>query len=119
MKQKQMEATNQEAQKVEVVRCTPDIAQGLTQEQVEQRLQAGLRNEAVKPEEKTIGSIIKSNLFTYFNLVFAILAALLVAAGSYRSLTFLPVVIANLLIGIIQEIRAKKEIGRASCRERV
>ena len=95
MKQKQTEATNQEAQKVEVARCTPDIALGLTQEQVEQRLQAGLRNEAVKPEEKTIGSIIKSNLFTYFNLVFAILAALLVAAGSYRSLTFLPVVIAN------------------------
>ncbi len=104
----QTEITNQEAKKVEVARCSPDIALGLTREQVEQRLQAGLRNEAVKPEEKTIGSIIKSNLFTYFNLVFAILAALLVAAGSYRSLTFLPVVIANLLIGIIQEIRAKK-----------
>lgn len=108
MKKNQTEITNQEAKKVEVARCSPDIALGLTREQVEQRLQAGLRNEAVKPEEKTVGSIIKSNLFTYFNLVFAILACLLVAAGSYRSLTFLPVVIANMLIGIIQEIRAKK-----------
>ena len=88
--------------------CYPDISMGLTLEQVEQRVQAGLRNEAVKPEAKTIGSIIKSNLFTYYNLVFAILTALLVAAESYRSLTFLPVVISNMLIGIVQEIRAKK-----------
>ena len=48
----------------------------------------------------------------YFNLIFAILAILVVAAGSFRSLTFLPVVIANLFIGILQEIRAKKTLDQ-------
>ena len=56
---------------------------------------------------KTKAEIIKSNIFTYFNLIFAVLAALLILAGSYKSLTFLPVVIANMVIGIVQELRAK------------
>ena len=45
-------------------------------------------------------------------MVFLILAALVVAAGSLRSLTFLPVVIVNTLIGIVQELRAKKELDK-------
>ena len=57
---------------------------------------------------KTRAEIIKSNIFTYFNLIFAVLAALLIFAGSWKSLTFLPVVIANIVIGIVQELRAKK-----------
>ena len=94
------------------VRYCPRVADGLSQEQVDERIRSGLRNEAVKPETKTLGSIIKSNLFTYFNLIFAVLTVLLIAAESFRSLTFLPVVIANLLIGIIQEIRAKKVLDQ-------
>lgn len=50
--------------------------------------------------------------FQYFNLIFAILAILVIAAGSFRSLTFLPVVVANLFIGILQEIRAKKTLDQ-------
>ena len=57
---------------------------------------------------KTKAEIIKSNIFTYFNLIFAVLAVLLILAGSYKSLTFLPVVLANIVIGIVQELRAKK-----------
>ncbi len=57
---------------------------------------------------KTKAEIIKSNFFTYFNLIFAVLAVLLILAGSYKSLTFLPVVLANIVIGIVQELRAKK-----------
>lgn len=52
--------------------------------------------------------IIVKNVFTYFNAIFLAIAILLIAAGSYRSLTFLPVVLANILIGIIQQLRAKK-----------
>ena len=48
------------------------------------------------------------NVFTYFNLIFLVLAILLCLVGSFRDLTFLPVIIANTLIGIIQEVRAKK-----------
>jgi len=58
--------------------------------------------------ENTVTGIICKNIFTYFNLIFAILAVLLILAGSYKSLTFLPVVIANAVIGIVQQLRAKK-----------
>jgi len=56
----------------------------------------------------TIPGIIFRNVFTYFNLIFAVLAVLVIIAGSYKSLTFLPVVIINAVIGIVQQIRAKK-----------
>ncbi len=81
---------------------------GLTSTEVEERERAGLANVDVKPPSKTVGQIIASNLFTYFNLIFLILAILLVVVRSYRDLTFLPIIIANTLIGILQELRAKK-----------
>ncbi len=58
--------------------------------------------------EKTTKQIILSNTLTYFNLIFLVLAILLIIAGSFRNLTFLPVVIANTVIGIVQDLRAKK-----------
>ena len=93
-------------------RYLADIASGLTQEQVQERIDGGWTNETVTAESKTVGQIVKGNLLTYFNLIFAILAILVIAAGSFRSLTFLPVVIANLFIGILQEIRAKKTLDQ-------
>ena len=93
-------------------RYLADISRGLSQEQVQERIDGGWTNETVTAESKTVGQIVKSNLLTYFNLIFAILAILVIAAGSFRSLTFLPVVIANLFIGILQEIRAKKTLDQ-------
>ena len=61
---------------------------------------------------KTTKEIIHENIFTYFNLIFAILAVLLILVGSFRDLTFLPVIIANTLIGIVQEIRAKQVLDK-------
>jgi len=60
----------------------------------------------------SVPAIIFRNIFTYFNLIFAILATLLILAGSYRNLTFLPVVVANALIGIVQQIRAKRILDK-------
>lgn len=51
---------------------------------------------------------------TYFNLVFAIIAVLLILVGSFRDLTFLPIIIGNTLIGIIQEIRSKNTLDKLS-----
>ncbi|MGM9660216.1 MAG: cation-translocating P-type ATPase [Faecousia sp.] len=96
------------------VRYLADITTGLTEEQVQAYIRNGWTNEAVTPDSKSIGEIIRNNLLTYFNLVFAVLAILVIAAGSFRSLTFLPVVIANLLIGIVQEVRAKKVLDKLS-----
>ena len=103
-----MQQMNREAAQ----RYLADISSGLSQEQVQERIDGGWTNKIVTAESKTVGQIVKSNLLTYFNLIFAILAIMVIAAGSFRSLTFLPVVIANLFIGILQEIRAKKTLDQ-------
>lgn len=98
------------AEHADHVRLNPRVNEGLTPSQVESQRAAGLTNHYDETSTRSVSTIIKENLFTYFNLVFLILAALVIAAGSFRSLTFLPVVIINSLIGIIQELRAKKEL---------
>ena len=85
---------------------------GLTSEQVQDRVERGLANEQVDSNTRTVGQIISSNVFTYFNLVFAVLAALLIMVGSFKNLTFLPIIIANTLIGIVQELRSKKVLDK-------
>ncbi len=65
-----------------------------------------------RSEKNSIRDIIFKNLFTYFNAIFLALTILLIIAGSYKSLTFLPAIIANVLIGIIQQIRAKKVLDK-------
>ena len=74
----------------------------------------GWTNRAVESASKTTKEIIHENVYTYFNLIFAVLAVLLCIAGSFRDLTFLPVIIANTLIGIIQEVRAKQVLDKLS-----
>lgn len=66
----------------------------------------------MNPPAKTTKDIIRENTFTYFNLIFAVLGVLLCLVGSFRNLTFLPVVIINTLIGIIQEVRAKNVLEK-------
>lgn len=100
--------------KVQTRRFNAYIRYGLNSDQVNEYFENGWSNEPVEPPSKTVPEIIKSNLFTYFNLVFAVLAALLILAGSFRNLTFLPVILANLFIGIIQEIRAKNTLDKLS-----
>ncbi len=95
-----------------ITRCHPDYEQGLTEEQVRERTRAGWTNVSVDSPSKSVQDIIKENLFTYFNLIFAILTVLLCIVGSFRSLTFLPVILANIAIGIFQEIRAKQTLDK-------
>lgn len=85
---------------------------GLTQAQVEQRIKDGQVNKAVDDQSKTTSQIIRENIFTYFNLIFAVLAALLIVVGAWNDLTFLPVIIINTIIGIVQELRAKKVLSK-------
>ena len=115
MKKKKM--TNENGKRHPVIRYEADIAKGLSSEQIQQYKDSGWVNEPVEPQSKTVREIIRSNLLTYFNMVFAILALLLMIAGSYRNLTFLVIVLANLLIGIIQEIRAKKVLDKLTVLE--
>lgn len=85
---------------------------GLTGREVEERVTQGLNNRTNITTGKTAGNIIKSNTFTYFNLIFLILTVLLCMVGSFRNLTFLPVIIGNTVIDIIQELRAKRTLDK-------
>jgi cation-transporting ATPase E len=85
---------------------------GLTSAEVALRVKRGQDNKPVDPCLKTNKDIIRENLLTYFNIIFLVLAVLVCIVGSFRSLTFLPVVIGNSLIGIIQEIRARDTLAR-------
>lgn len=91
-----------------------DYKTGLNQKQVEERIEKGLVNKAVDSVAKTTREIVLENTFTYFNMIFIFLAVLVCIAGSFRSLTFLPVVIGNTLIGIYQEIRARNVLEKMS-----
>lgn len=100
--------------RVPTTRYEADPSKGLSAEQVAEYRENGWTNCAVEPPSKTTAEIVKSNVCTYFNLIFLIIAIFLILAGSFRDLTFLPVIIANTLIGIVQEIKAKKTLEKLS-----
>ena len=87
---------------------------GLSAQQAEALRAQGLSNQQSDTGGKSAGEIIRSNALTFFNLIFVVIAVLLCLVGSYRNLTFLPVVIGNTLIGIFQELRAKRILDKMS-----
>lgn len=91
-----------------------EISEGLTTEIVEQRKKDGLSNASEKSKGKSIYQIVFSNIFTFFNLLFLTIAIILILIGEFKNLIFLATVLANLFIGIAQEIKAKKQIDKLS-----
>ena len=98
--------------KIKVFVADPET--GLSSAQVAERARAGWVNRSVEPPTKSTGQIIASNLLTYFNLVFFFLAACVIAVGSWRNLMFMPTVLANIFIGIVQELRSKRTLDKLS-----
>lgn len=88
----------------------PDLNKGLSSDEVQTRITSGLINITPPTNTKTESRIIRENTLTFFNLIFTILAAALVIVGSFKNLTFLTVAITNTIIGIFQEIRAKRAV---------
>ena len=85
---------------------------GLTSEEVKRLIESGKANDLVKETDKSIKKIFISNIFTYFNAIFCLLSVLLIIARAYKNLTFLVVIVINLAIGIIQQIRSKKVLDK-------
>lgn len=114
MKHKLKEARQTEELPVRrpTTRYRADIHKGLTTAQVKEYWENGWDNCSVEPPSKTTKEIIKGNLLTYFNLIFLLISVLLIIVGSFRDLTFLPIIIANTLIGIVQELNAKKTLEK-------
>ena len=98
-----------------VERYNPEVEKGLTTEEVELRQMAGLANIGDMGSTKSISNIIRTNILTFFNFLnFAIAAWLLSVKAHFTQLFFMGVITANITIGIIQEIRAKKMIDKLS-----
>ncbi len=87
---------------------------GLTGEQVEKRKKSGLQNIPVEAPSKSVRQIIVENIFTFFNLIFIILAFCLILVGRYKQMLFLIAVIVNAVIGIVQQLRSKREVDKLS-----
>lgn len=90
-----------------------DPQQGLTAQEVQLRMEAGLVNGIVQRAGRSEKDILRQNILTFFNLVFAVLALVLALTGSsLKNMTFLVVVFCNVVIGCYQEIRAKRAVDR-------
>ena len=100
-----------------IMSFTKDTAseiRGLTSEEVAARVAAGEVNKTTEKHGKSYARIISDNLLTFFNLVWAIVAVIMIAFGSFGNLTFAFVVGPNILLAIIQEARAKAAVDKLS-----
>ncbi|MBO4832009.1 MAG: cation-translocating P-type ATPase [Oscillospiraceae bacterium] len=97
-----------------IPRTVPPADTGLSDAEAADRLQNGYGNTAMESATKTVWQIVEENVFTYFNLIFCVLAACILAVKSYNNLVFMPVIIINTLIGIIQELRSKRVVDKLS-----
>ncbi len=95
-------------------RYHPNPEQGLTAQQVAERVRQGLHNGDSGIKSKTEGQIIRENVFTFFNLLNFALAAAVILVGSPRSALFMGVILSNIVIGSFQGIRAKHTIDKLS-----
>ncbi len=91
-----------------------DLFVGLTSEIVEQRKEDNLVNKVSDGKGKTVMGIIFSNFFTFFNMLYFVITILFIVLKSYDNLMFLTTIIPNLIIGIIQEIKAKRMMDKLS-----
>lgn len=91
---------------------TTNLNTGLTQEQVDERTLQGLVNKTETKTSKSYAKILLSNIFTFFNIICLACAIALWCVGSWSDTIFMLIVVANTLISIIQEIKAKKTIDK-------
>ncbi|HHT39153.1 MAG TPA: HAD-IC family P-type ATPase [Acholeplasmataceae bacterium] len=105
-----MEATRKE----QIILHPPSLKEGLTKEDVNIRKQLNYVNKTAKGSSKTVLGIILTNIFTFFNIVNISIAAMLISIQSYKHLFFMIIITLNTVIGIFQEIKAKKTIDRLS-----
>lgn len=100
--------------RVRMERIAADPQSGLSAEQVKRRFAQGENNYKVESSTLSVPEIVRSNVCTYFNLVFAVIAVLLAIVGAWSDMLFLPIIVANTCIGIIQEIHSKKVLDKLS-----
>ena len=95
-----------------IKRFNPSPETGLEKKQVYTRYEEGYANEIVNKTTKSYPQIIFGTIFTFFNILCFAIAGALIAIGSYRNLTFLAVIVANIVIAIVQEVKAKTTVEK-------
>ena len=85
---------------------------GLTNEQVQERIAEGKVNANENPNTRTYKQIIRENTLTFFNFLNLVLLVLVLFVRSYKNSMFMGIILINTVIGIIQEVRAKKTIDK-------
>ncbi|RCV52423.1 HAD-IC family P-type ATPase [Marinitenerispora sediminis] len=90
----------------------PDAARGLTAGQVAERVAAGRTNDVPVRAARTVGQIVRANLFTRINAMIAVLFGIIAVIGPVQDGLFALVIVFNTLIGIVQELRAKRTLDR-------
>ena len=88
------------------------VEKGLTNAQARDLYEKGYGNDIQDTGEKSVKAIVKENTVTFFNMVFVVLALLLVIVGRFTDMTFLIIAIINSVIGIIQQIRSQKALAK-------
>lgn len=87
---------------------------GLTAQEVKERMEDGRVNILSTSATKSIGKIVLENVFTFFNMIFVFIAAILIAVGAFKELTFIVIIVLNTGIGIVQELISKKKLDDLS-----
>lgn len=92
---------------------SPSSMSGLSQPEVAQRVARGDRNTPPPPTGRTYGAILRENVFTFINNVLFVLGAALIAIGEVSdAIIAVGVVLGNILVSVVQEIRAKRTLDR-------
>ncbi len=87
-------------------------ARGLVDAEVAERVAAGQVNDVPARSSRTVGEIVRANLFTRINAIIGVLFVMVLSVGPIQDALFGGVIIANTLIGMIQELRAKQTLDR-------
>ena len=98
----------------DIIRYNPDFKQGLTKEQLEERITHKLVNKTERTVGKTYLQIVLDNVVNFFNILLFVIAGLMIAAKRYDSLFFLAILIPNIIIGLIEDIHARRLMDKLS-----
>jgi cation-transporting ATPase E len=85
---------------------------GLTEAEVRERVERGETNATAERTSRTYGEILRSNIFTRFNAILGTLLVVILSVGAPQDALFGIILVSNALIGIVQEIRAKRTLDR-------
>lgn len=97
---------------IDIVRYNPNFKEGLSSEQVKERQENKLNNRTKLVVGKSYAEIIFTNVLSFFNITLFAIAAVMIINGLYKNLFFLTVLIPNIIIGLVQDIKSRILMGK-------